>query len=266
MTTRLRRNDIFTESLQRSQGVRVARPLVSRTASPGWRWCGCSVRRWRSGRRRRPGGDQRGPDGHSRAVGWGWAPRGAGTGRVRGAVRRVSLCGVLSPGGHDVTAFPRFPVIAECFPAVWTIITPGDGEGGRTVRLSRLPGRLTPVTWRNGDPEQEELRLISWPELRFFRRRPSDSAVTGRQGRAFRVRTSWRPVTVRRARPTCRATAPGGLASPVRAGRRGARTRPSYPARPDLVEPASTPASLAWACVPGLGAAGSSPGGSRPHT
>ena len=191
---------------------------------------------------------------------------GAGTGRVRGAVRRVSLCGVLSPGGHDVTAFPRFPVIAECFPAVWTIITPGDGEGGRTVRLSRLPGRLTPVTWRNGDPEQEELRLISWPELRFFRRRPSDSAVTGRQGRAFRVRTSWRPVTVRRARPTCRATAPGGLASPVRAGRRGARTRPSYPARPDLVEPASTPASLAWACVPGLGAAGSSPGGSRPHT
>lgn len=71
-------------------------------------------------------------------------------------------------------------------------------------------------------PEQEELRLISWPELRFFRRRPSDSAVTGRQGRAFRVRTSWRPVTVRRARPTCQATAPGGLASPVRARRRGA--------------------------------------------
>jgi hypothetical protein len=33
MTTRLRRNDIFTESLQRSQGVRVARPLVPRTAS-----------------------------------------------------------------------------------------------------------------------------------------------------------------------------------------------------------------------------------------
>jgi hypothetical protein len=81
--------------------------------------------------------------------------------------------------------------------------------------------------------------------------------VTGRQGRAFRMRTSWRPVTVRRARPTCQATAPGGLASPVRARRRGARA--SYLAQPDLVAPASTLASLAWACVPGLGAADSSP-------
>ena len=42
-----------------------------------------------------------------RLGGWG---AGVGTGRVRGAVRRVSLCGVLSPGGHDVTASPRFPV------------------------------------------------------------------------------------------------------------------------------------------------------------
>jgi hypothetical protein len=77
--------------------------------------------------------------------------------------------------------------------------------------------------------------------------------VTGRQGRAFRVRTSWRAVTVRRTRPTCQATAPDGPASPVRARRRGARTRPRYLAQPDLVAPASTPASLAWARVPGLG-------------
>jgi hypothetical protein len=166
-------------------------------------------------------------------------PSAGGSARGRGGDGAVcgALCGALGCAAFFLLAAmtrllfrvsqSRFiRVIAECFPAVWTTITPGDGEGERTVRLSRLPGRLTPVTWRDEDPEQEGLRLTSWPELRFFRRRPSDSAVTERQGRAFRMRTSWRPVTVRRARPTCQATAPGGLASPVRARRRGARSRP----------------------------------------
>jgi hypothetical protein len=116
------------------------------------------------------------------------------------------------------------------------------------------------------DPEQEELRLISRPELRFFRRRPSDSAVTGRQGRAFRVRNSWRPVTV----PACAADLLSPL-RPVAWPRRAsmAARSPNSPALPSRnrtsLHPPSTRASLTWACVPSLGAAGSSPGYHAAH-
>jgi hypothetical protein len=78
-----------------------------------------------------------------------------GRGRVRGAVRPVSLRGVLLSCGHRVTPFPGvsrprlFRVIAGGFPAVGTTITPGGAAGKRCACLSRLPGRLKPVTWQN---------------------------------------------------------------------------------------------------------------------
>jgi hypothetical protein len=98
------------------------------------------------------GGGQRGPDGRCRpsAGGAGSGP-GGGDARVRGAVRPVSLRGVLLPGGHYMTPFPGSPgpVIRGCFAAVWTTITPGGAAGKRFARLSRLAGWLNPVTRQN---------------------------------------------------------------------------------------------------------------------
>ena len=117
----------------------------------------------------------------------------------------------------------------------------------------RLPGRTGSGTRRIA---------ADFPAgIGFLRRQPSDSAVTRRQGRAFRVRTSRRPGN----RPACTADywAPcaGGPASPVRTSQCGARLASATPRatgpRCGRPRPVSV---LTWACVPVLGAADSSPG------
>jgi hypothetical protein len=99
------------------------------------------------------------------------------------------------------------------------------------------------------DPEQVESQLISRLELRFFRRRPSDSAVTGRQGRPFRVRTSrwlsYRPACAAfLLSPLCRR--PGLARASTAARRRLASATPRN--RTSLRPPRAVPASPGPAC------------------
>jgi hypothetical protein len=123
-----------------------------------------------------------------------------------------------------------------------------EKASGRCVYLGYRTA--DPVTWQNGIRNKKNCRLTSRPELRVFPRRSSDSAVTGRQGREFRAHfaaaRSLSGVRGRSAEPT----APGGLASPVRARRRGARTRQRYPRAtgPRCTRPRPMPALPGHAC------------------
>ena len=224
----------------------------------------------RSGRRWRPGPRPARPTRPltGRRLGAGRRGWGRGWERVRGAVRRVSVSFFLMAAMTSLLSRVSSPGLSGLSPGVFCCLD--DHYSMRRRRQAN--GVFISVTRTSDpsylaelDPEQVESQLISRLEFRFFRRRPSDSAVTGRQGRPFRVRTS------RRLR-----FPPGVRGLPVEAAVPAARPRPcehrgAPPGSPALpratgprcAPPCAVPASPGPACRARWGGCF---GGSRPHT